>query len=215
MAQAEHPHRQDVQGLAPKVAEAVRGVLKHQHAAARSAAAAGGKSAFNHKAETARLKAAVLPGFVAAVGIGAKRVAKASGGGTPSPDTDHAGALAWLFATQWTTTTANQLAELTTGTGTQAVSAVDHLFDVRAGLASLAVGTVLSNAINRGAVSYAQTLTAPPDKTSSVTDTNPCAVCQAVTGETVPATEDFSNGAPNGPFHDGCMCTVTFTPHGG
>lgn len=215
MAQADHPHRQDVAALAPKVAEAIRGVLKHQHAAARSAAVAGGKAVLDQKAETAKLRTALLPHVVSAVHTGAKRVAKVAGSGTPSPDTNIAGAWAYKAATQWTATTAAGLAELTTGTGTRAVSAVDHLFDKRAGLATLAGLGIISNAINSGAVNYAQTLTAPPDKTWAVTDDKPCAACAAADGESVAATADFSNGAPFPSIHDGCMCTVDFSPPGG
>lgn len=210
MAQADH--RGDVAALSPRVAAAVRSVVKQQHTAARSAAAAGGKPVFDHKAETAKLKAAVLPGFVAAVHVGAKRAAKAAGAGTPSPDTNLAGAWAYKFATQWQTTTAGQVAELTTGTGTAATAAVDHLFDIRTGLAAAAASVVISNAINSGGVHYANGQTVPLDKTWSVTDGNPCPACTEATGQSVATTADFANGAPHGPIHAGCMCSVTFTP---
>ena len=200
-----HPHRKDVEKLAPKMAEAVKGVLATQKA---SVSATSPK--LDTATETSNTKAAVLPAITAAVGVGAARVASVLGTAAPEADADIAGAWAYKFADQLTTTTQGQLDALDDDATDDDVAA---LFDARSSLADDMVNTILSNAINSGAQNYAETLPADtqPTKTSVVTDDHPCTECESVTGESVPAATTFSNGKPNGAYHPGCMCTVDWS----
>lgn len=198
-------HRADVAKLAPALATAIRGVLADQKAALTKRAAK-----LSAKDEVAKTKAAVLPSLTKAVGIGAARAAAVTGATAPTPNTDLAGAWSYKFADQFTTTTQKQLDDLTDTADTDDVAGV---LDARAGLALAMATTIVSNAINAGGQDYAATLpqTAQPTKTSVVTDDNPCTECSSVTSETVPASENFSNGSPHGPYHVGCNCTVDWT----
>lgn len=181
-------HRADVERLAGPLEEALRAHLKTQ-------------TRFDAKSENAKLKSVILPHVTKAVQTGAVRVASVLGKGTPSPTTTLAGAWSYKAATQINSTTAGQLA--TTATP-------DGVFSARDALMGAVALSIISNAINSGAVNYAKT--APVTKTWTVTDSHPCTACSSVDGETVAGGETFSNGAPHGPIHDGCMCSVTFTP---
>ncbi|MGH9082332.1 MAG: HK97 family phage prohead protease [Acidimicrobiales bacterium] len=195
-------HRRDIARIAPKMAQAIRQVLESQKASVGRAQTPLAVPS----AKVTKTKLAVLPAILTAVGTGAARVG-AVVGTKPEPNTDLAGALAYKFATQFTATTQKQLDEQAPTEDPGDVLAA------RIALADVIAATVISNALNGGAQNCATSLPAHEvlDKTWVVTDSHPCVECAGVDGDTVPGNKRFANGAPHGPIHSGCTCTVAWS----
>lgn len=200
-------HRDDVARTSPPAAKALREVFAAQKA---WLTAGKGRRRLLKVDEVRKTKAALLPAFTKAVGIGADRVAKATGPvrRSSAPTGDVAGALAFRAATQITDTTQGQLDALTETATTADVAGV---LDGRSARADLIAAGIISNAINAGANAAAATAPSTPTKTWTVTDDDPCPECAAADGETVPAGTDFANGAPYPGIHPSCHCTLAWS----
>lgn len=197
-AQTDHQHLKDLDRIATPLGKALAKAITGQKAEALRA------YVYTKKAAAEHLRTVLLPAVQDAVHTGAARVPN----GVVAPDL--AQRLADSSATSIATTTGDELDTLTTTTTETTETPVGAVFTKRASLMALVALGVISQALNAGAQTAAASQTPPGTTTWVVTQDNACATCSGMTGQSVPAGQEFPAGLA--PIHPGCYCTVTYTP---